>query len=154
MTPRQKELVQASFAQLTPSAETVATLFYGRLFELNPKLERLFKGDREEQGRKLMHMIGLAVKGLNRLNELIPVLRELGRRHTNYGVAEQDYETVGMALLWTLEQGLREAFTAEVRDAWVAVYKLIATTMQEGARESVVVIVTSLPPTIGAITMR
>ena len=139
MTPRQNELVQASFAQLTPSAETVAAMFYGRLFELNPKLERLFKGDREEQGRKLMQMIGLAVKGLNRLNELIPLLRELGRRHTNYGVAEQDYETVGMALLWTLEQGLGEAFTAEVCDAWIAVYKLIATTMQ-GARESVVVI--------------
>ena len=147
MTPRQKELVQASFEQLTPIAETAAAMFYGRLFELNPKLERLFKGDREEQGRKLLQMIGVAVKGLNRLNELIPLLRELGRRHTNYGVAEQDYETVGMALLWTLEHGLGAAFTAELRDAWVAVYKLIATTMQEGARESLVVIVPRPEPT-------
>ena len=147
MTPRQNELVQASFAQLTPSAETVAAMFYGRLFELNPKLERLFKGDREEQGRRLMQMIGVAVKGLNRINELIPLLRELGRRHTNYGVVEQDYETVGMALLWTLEHGLGEAFTAEVRDAWVAAYKFIVTAMQEGASESLVVIAPRQEPT-------
>ena len=65
MTPEQKDLVQTSFEKVKPIADTAAALFYGRLFNLDPKLERLFKGDLEGQGRKLIHMIGLAVKGLN-----------------------------------------------------------------------------------------
>ncbi|MFL6500837.1 MAG: hypothetical protein ACJ8LL_09025, partial [Candidatus Udaeobacter sp.] len=69
MTGKQKRLVQASFEQVKPIADVAATLFYGCLFELDPRLESLFRGDLEEQGRKLMQMLGLAVKGLDRLHE-------------------------------------------------------------------------------------
>ena len=82
MTPEQKDLVQTSFEKVKPIADTAAALFYGRLFDLDPKLERLFKGDLEGQGRKLMHMIDLAVKGLNHPAELLPLLHEqIGRAH-------------------------------------------------------------------------
>src|SRR3954468_4998726 len=120
MTPEQKNLVQTSFEKIKPIAKTAAALFYGRLFDLDPSLERLFKGDLDGQGQKLMHMIGLAVKGLNRPTELLPVLHELGERHAAYGVAEHDYDAVGAALLWTLERGLGEAFNPKVREAWTA----------------------------------
>lgn len=143
MTPEQKELVQTSFEQVKPIAATAATLFYDRLFELDPRLEHLFTGDRNEQGRKLMHMIGLAVKGLNRADELESLLRNLGARHAGYGVEEHDYEAVGMALIWTLEQGLGDAFTSEVRNAWVAVYEFFAREMKAGARDAV--LVTTVP---------
>jgi len=142
MTPEQKNLVQTSFEQIKPIADTAAALFYGRLFDLDPRLEPLFKGDLNEQGRKLMHMIGLAVRGLNRLEELMPLLHELGARHAGYGVTERDYETVGSALLWTLEQGLGEVFTPEVRHAWIAVYELLAGTMKAGAGEALLVTTT------------
>src|SRR5438552_9317797 len=139
MTPEQKDLVQTSFEKVKPIADTAAALFYGRLFDLDPKLERLFKGDLEGQGRKLMHMIGLAVKGLNHPAELLPLLHELGERHAAYGVAEHDYETVGAALLWTLKQGLGDQFTAKVCEAWTAVYELLSGAMKAGAREALVV---------------
>src|SRR5207248_8003433 len=100
---------------------------------------RLFKGDLEGQGRKLMHMIGLAVKGLNHPAELLALLHELGERHAAYGVAEHDYETVGTALLWTLKQGLGDQFTAKVSEAWTAVYELLSGAMKAGAREALVV---------------
>ena len=138
MTPEQKDLVQTSFEKVKPIADTAAALFYGRLFDLDPKLERLFKGDLEGQGRKLMHMIGLAVKGLNHPAELLPLLHELGERHAAYGVAEHDYETVGAALLWTLKQGLGDAFTPKVSEAWTAVYELLSNSMKAGAKESLV----------------
>ena len=134
MTPIQKELVQASFAQVLPIAETAAALFYGRLFELAPELRPLFKGDLPEQGRKLMQMIGLAVKGLDRWETLAPGLQELGRRHEQYGVRGEDYGTVGAALLWTLEQGLGAGFTPEVKSAWAAAYTLLAAAMQTPAQ--------------------
>jgi len=133
MTPEQKQLVQTSFAQVQPIADTAAALFYGRLFTLDPKLQPLFKGDLREQGKKLMHMLGLAVRGLDRLEGLVPMLHQLGARHVGYGVTEGDYETVAAALLWTLAQGLGDAFTPEVRDAWTAVYALLAETMKAGA---------------------
>lgn len=130
MNTIQKELVQTSFAQVLPIAETAAALFYRRLFELDPTLRPLFKGDLEEQGRKLMDMLRLAVKGLDRMEALLPALAAMGRRHADYGVKERDYETVGEALLWTLEQGLGPSFTAEIREAWTAIYRVVAGAMR------------------------
>lgn len=133
MSPIQVGLVQESWKQVVPIADQAAHLFYGRLFELDPKLRTLFKEDMAEQRRKLMVMLAAAVEGLSRPVALLPVLRELGRRHFGYGVKPQDYGTVGAALLWTLEQGLGAAFTAEVRAAWTETFGLVASTMQSGA---------------------
>jgi hemoglobin-like flavoprotein len=139
MTPRQVELVQTTWEKCVPIADQAAVLFYGKLFELNPSLKPMFKSDIKEQGKKLMQMITAAVRGLNDLGRLVPVVQDLGRRHVGYGVKDQHYDTVGTALLWTLEKGLGEAFTAEVKEAWTAVYTLLATTMKEAATEKTAV---------------
>ncbi len=130
MNARQKALAQISFAQIRPVAETAAALFYHRLFELDPGLRPLFKGNLQEQGRKLVEMLGVLVKGLDRPEGILPSIAALGRRHADYGVEEKDYETVGAALLWTLEQGLGPSFTPEVKEAWTALYRLVADTMR------------------------
>ena len=106
LTVHQKTLVQDSFAIVAPIADDAAALFYRRLFELDPSLQRMFRGDMAEQRRKLMQMLTAAVKGLDRLDQLVPVVKDLGRRHATYGVEDRHYETVGAALLWTLEKGL------------------------------------------------
>jgi hemoglobin-like flavoprotein len=131
MTNEQKELVQSSFSQVIPIAEIAAKMFYDKLFEVDPQLRRLFKTDLQDQGRKLMHMMGIAIKGLDQLNELVPALQFLGSKHIAYGVQAKDYDTVGTALIWTLEQGLGAAFTFEVKEAWIAVYQLLANAMQK-----------------------
>jgi len=135
LTLAQKTLVQDSFATIAPIADDAAVLFYQRLFELDPSLESMFRGNMAEQRKKLMQMLTAAVKGLDRLEQLVPVVENLGRRHAGYGVSDAHYDTVGSALLWTLEMGLGRAFTAEVKDAWATVYGLLATTMKEAARE-------------------
>jgi hemoglobin-like flavoprotein len=133
MTPEQKRLVQNSFQQVAPISELAASLFYGRLFELDPQLRHLFKGDLQEQGRKLMQMLGVVVKGLDRPNELVAAAQALGQRHVAYGVKNRDYETVGAALLWTLAQGLGAAFTPQIKEAWIAAYKLLTASMTSAA---------------------
>lgn len=137
MTPNQITLVQSTWAAVVPISETAATLFYGRLFELDPELRPMFKSDIKEQGKKLMLMIGLAVRGLNDLGKLVPAVEDLGRRHVAYGVRKKDYETVGAALLWTLEKGLGDAFTPDVKEAWTVVYTVLATTMQQAAARQI-----------------
>jgi hemoglobin-like flavoprotein len=137
MTPRQVELVQTTWAQVVPISEQAAALFYGRLFELDPNLKPMFKSDIKEQGRKLMQMITAAVGGLKDLGKLVPVVENLGRRHVGYGVVDAHYDTVGAALLWTLEKGLGSAFTPEVKEAWATVYTVLATTMKKAAAQTV-----------------
>ena len=132
MTNEQIKLVQDSFRQVAPIAETAAQLFYARLFELDPDLELLFKGNLSEQGRKLMQMLALAVNSLDRMEQLLPIVQSLGTRHVSYGVRDKDYDTVGRALLWTLQRGLGEAFTPDVEAAWSNVYAMLASAMQSG----------------------
>ena len=134
MTPEQKTLVQQTFAQVVPIAEQAAALFYGRLFQLDPSLRPLFKSDLGAQGKKLMQMIGYCVGKLDSLDELVPAVKDLGRKHAGYGVEAAAYQTVGAALLWTLEQGLGAAFTPEVKSAWTEVYGILSATMLEGAQ--------------------
>jgi len=136
VTPEQIDLVQRSFNDVKPIAREAADLFYRRLFSLDPSLRAMFKGDMSKQGQMLMSMIGAAVAGLRDLEKLAPVVRQLGARHVGYGVRDGDYATVGDALLWTLEQGLGESFTSDVRDAWAAAYGLLAGVMQAGAKDA------------------
>lgn len=138
LTVRQKELVQGTFASIATIADDAAVLFYQRLFELDPSLKPMFRGDMAEQRKKLMQMITAAVKGLDRLEQLVPVVQDLGRRHAGYGVRDSHYDTVGAALLWTLGAGLGRQFTPEVKEAWAAVYGLLSTTMRDAARDALV----------------
>ena len=138
MNPQQIDLVRSSFALVQPIAPQAAALFYDNLFEADPALRPLFKGDMAQQGERLMSMIGAAVGMLDRPATLIPVLRKMGARHAGYGVKDAHYGTVGAALLKMLEQGLGDAFTADAREAWTVLYGVIASTMQEAAHEHAV----------------
>ena len=136
MTPEQVQLVKSSWAQVLPISDKAAELFYGKLFEMDPSLKPLFSGDMVEQGKKLMKMINTAVNGLDRLGEIVPAVQQLGVRHVSYGVKDEHYDTVGAALLWTLETGLGDAFTEETKDAWATVYGILADTMKAAAAKA------------------
>ena len=133
MSPEEIQHVKSSWAKVAPMSEQAAELFYAKLFELDPSLRNLFKGNMEEQGKKLMKMVSTAVNGLVRLDAIVPAVQELGRRHVGYGVLDEHYTLVGAALLWTLAQGLGEEFTPEVERAWADTYGLLSKTMIDAA---------------------
>ncbi len=133
MTPQQVALVQRTFDDVRPIADAAARLFYTRLFTLDPSLRRLFTGDMEAQGQKLMQALAMAVAGLKAPESIMPAVVALGARHRDYGVQPGHYDTVGAALLWTLEQGLGPAFTPEVHDAWATAYGVLAGAMQSAS---------------------
>ncbi|HYM00912.1 MAG TPA: globin family protein [Blastocatellia bacterium] len=137
MTSEQKALVQSSFSQVMLISHLAAGLFYDRLFELDPTLRALFKSDMREQQRKLMQMLEVVVKGLDNLDTLIPAVEALGKRHVSYGVTEDHYETVGRALIDTLETGLGSKFTPNVREAWMAAYGLLASVMKQSTAAAI-----------------
>ena len=122
MNPSQIKLVQESFAKVAPISETAAELFYGRLFEVAPQVKAMFPTDMTEQRKKLMATLAVVVNGLGNLESILPAASALATRHVSYGAKKEHYPVVGSALLWTLEKGLGEAWTAEVADAWTAAY--------------------------------
>lgn len=128
-------LLKTTFAKIRPITDLVAERFYNKLFELDPSVRPLFKGDMQKQGRMLMQAIDMAVNGLDRPEEIIPSIQELGKRHVTYGVKNEHYDTVGTALIWTLEQHFGEDFTPEIKQAWIEAYNLLAKIMKEAAAQ-------------------
>ena len=133
MTPEQIEMVQNSWEQVKPISEQAADMFYAKLFEMDPDIKPLFKSDMKIQGARLMAMITTAVNNLHQLETILEPVQDLGRRHVNYGVEPEHYDTVGAALLWTLEQGLGDGFTSDVEAAWTETYTILANVMKEAA---------------------
>jgi hemoglobin-like flavoprotein len=134
MSPESRHLVETTWARVVPVSEAAAALFYERLFTLDPELRTLFAGtEMPEQHRKLVNALNMAVRALGNLDAARPSLESLGRLHVRYGVEASHYDTVGAALLWTLEQGLGEAWTDEVEAAWTELYDEVAGTMKAAA---------------------
>ena len=136
MTPEQVELVQSSFKKVEPIASTAGDLFYGRLFEIAPEVRPMFSDNIEEQRDKLMAVLATAVNNLHQVDQIIDTVKQLGAKHVDYGVKDAHYDKVGEALIWTLQEGLKDDFTPEVKDAWVETYTTIATVMKEAAAEA------------------
>jgi hemoglobin-like flavoprotein len=133
MTPHQVKIIQESFAKITPISEQAAALFYGRLFEIAPAVKPLFHSDMQEQGRKLMATLAVVVNGLSNLQAVLPAASALAKRHVDYGVKASHYEPVGAALLWTLERGLGEQWTLDLKEAWSSAYALLSQYMIDEA---------------------
>jgi hemoglobin-like flavoprotein len=132
ITDAQIALVQSSFREVLPIADTAGLLLYERVFTLAPGTRALFDDDIGPQAKRLMAAVKTAVDGLADLDVVGPFLVRLGARHRSYGVRTEHLDVGGEALLWTLEQGLGERFTPAVRDAWVAAWDVIAGAMRTG----------------------
>lgn len=131
MRAESERLVRESWAQFEPVAEQSAAYFYDKLFELDPNARQLFAStDMGAQGRKVMRMFAEIVRHLNEPEDLVPEVADLGRRHVDYGVQDSQYDSVGIALLWTLGMALGPAFTPSVRDAWTEAYLYVASVLR------------------------
>ena len=136
VTPHQIDLIRASWSKVEPIADTAAQLFYGRLFEVDPRTKLLFRHtDMAAQRRNLVQTLSVVVASLDRLDTIVPAVQALGRRHAGDGVTPADYDTVGAALLWTFEQGLGPDFDDATREAWAEAYGILASVMIEAAGE-------------------
>ena len=133
MTNYQIQLVQSSFKLIEQDLESAAMMFYDRMFQLEPSLRHMFGNTREEQAQKLSHVLRVVVNALTRIEQILPAVEELGRKHANYGVRQEHYAIGGAALLWTLQSGLGEAFTSEIREAWAHAYLFLTSTMLRAA---------------------
>jgi hemoglobin-like flavoprotein len=133
LTLDQVKIVQDSFQKVVPIAATAADMFYDQLFAISPEVRPLFPDNLAEQKKKLIGMLSIAVTNLHQADKIIRAVQDLGKRHVAYGVTDKHYESVGTALLWTLEQGLGAEFTEPVKTAWTEAYATLAGVMKSAA---------------------
>src|SRR5579871_5690333 len=130
MDEAQKTLVRATFARIAPIADEAGVMLYENIFAIDPELRGLFKTDIRSQAKKIMAVLAIAIASLDRLDEIMPTVRELGRKHVAYGVKERDYDTGGVALMMTLQAALGSDFTPAARGAWATCYEAIVSEMK------------------------
>lgn len=133
MTPEKVAMVQESFKKVLPIADTAADIFYNRLFEVAPEVRPMFAADMTKQKKALMGTLAVAVQSLHKVEEIVPVVQDLGVKHLGYGVKDEHYEAVGGSLLYTLEKGLGDDWNDDLKDAWTETYGTLADVMKEAA---------------------
>jgi nitric oxide dioxygenase len=146
MDDTQITLIQGSFAKVVPIKDAAAEIFYADLFDTAPEVKPYFaNADMKDQGSKLMATLGVVVNGLRDLDKIVPVAQQLAIKHVDYGVKPQDYDSVGASLLRTLEKGLGDDFTPEVKEAWTVAYTTLAGVMKDAAYPSPEAIAAAAP---------
>lgn len=133
LTQQEITIVQHDWEKIEAIADQAGTLLYDKLFTLAPDVRRLFPADLTDQKAKLVHMLGTAIYGLSQPDVLLPIVAHLGRKHMHFGVRSHHYETLAVALMWTLRQGLGSQFGPENEAAWTKVYGVLADAMKPGA---------------------
>lgn len=128
-------LLLSSFLKIEPQADEFAASFYEMLFMKYPKVRILFANtDMEKQKAKLIESLQLVMVNVHNNPALTTILKNLGKRHVQYGAVLTDYPLIGDALLLALEKHLGKDWTQEVQQTWTLAYQMIADTMAEGAK--------------------
>lgn len=136
MTPDQIRLVQTSFDDVFPVYRRLTEVFYTHLFARAPDLRRLFRRDMEQQKAKFANMLAATVAMLDQRAQFRTAVYDMGLRHVNYGVGREHFEPVGTALLDALAEVLGPRFTPAAREAWLALFDEVRSTMIEAMSEA------------------
>lgn len=127
-----KRLIKETIGLLPPDPKPLVLAFYERLFELAPETRTMFPDNLEKQAQKLTEMLVWIVEHLEKPDELLTALHQMGVRHAGYGVHVDHYANVGSALIWMFRKGLGRRFTREMEEAWVLTYAFLSREMERG----------------------
>lgn len=127
------QLIRESWAEAEQHEQDVAKFFYGMLFSLSPATRELFPVNMEVQRSRLLRALVHVIQMVDRPDELLPFLHQLGRDHRKFGVIAGHYESLGTALLAAVKKYAPETWNDEVERAWAEAYTVMASAMTEAA---------------------
>jgi hemoglobin-like flavoprotein len=128
------DTLEESFDLVAPRGDELVEVFYARLFAAAPVVEPLFAGtDMQRQKSMLLATLVLLRKSLRDLGAVVPKLRELGRRHVDYGAHAEHYPVVGGVLIASMAEVAGDQWRPEYSRAWSAALEVVAGAMIEGA---------------------
>lgn len=130
---RMVQLIRESWAVVEPRDDEVAQFFYGMLFSLSPETRELFAVNMQVQRSRLLRALVHVIQMVDRPDELLPFLHQLGRDHRKFGVVLDHYEAVGTALLASIKRYAGDSWTDSVERAWAEAYTVMASAMTDAA---------------------
>lgn len=140
LTPDQIDAIRNSFSAVRPHADAMADEFYDELFRLDPNTRLMFRSDLADQKKKLMATLSVVVNSIDRLHDIIGIVKSLGMRHAGYGVEPSHFASVGLALIHAIDNTLTEHTLERIdeqgREAWFEAFQVLASVMQEGMAEA------------------
>jgi len=128
--------LKANFAAVGSHGDEVAMFFYTSLFYRHPETRDMFAPAMTRQRERLLGALGEVVANVDKIDQLVPYLEDLGRDHRKFGTLSAHYPAVGEALLTTLRQFSGEAWTPKLEADWTAAYSIVASTMSGAAERS------------------
>ena len=117
---------------ILPMKEKITDSFYSKLFTLDDSIKPMFKIDLGVQGLKLTDTLTFIIKHMGNIEDTIPIVKELGVKHLDYGTKPYHYELVLEALIFSFEKHLEEKFTTDMRLCWIKLYKFLSELMMLG----------------------
>ncbi len=126
-------LIKDTWAQVEAYLPEMSRTFYGVLFTLAPDARERFPVSIEVRRGKLMRAIAHVVQMVDRPDDLVPFLTQMGRDHRKFAVESRHYEAVGTAMLAALRDQLGSRWTPDVERAWAEGFTMVARSMQDAA---------------------
>ncbi|MDX1811990.1 MAG: globin domain-containing protein, partial [Gammaproteobacteria bacterium] len=130
------DVLESSFNALAPNGEAITRKFYEELFNKYPAVKPLFANTSiEEQHKKLWAALKLVAGALRKPDQLMKALKDLGKRHGQFGAQPEHYQAVAETLLGVMQEFAGDLWTNEVQQAWQQALETIATVMIEADKE-------------------
>jgi nitric oxide dioxygenase len=123
------QTIKSTVPVLEKHGTEITTRFYQMLFGNHPELLNIFNHANQKQGRQqaaLANAVYAAAKYIDRLEEILPVVKQIAHKHRSLGVQAEHYPIVGHHLLAAIQDVLGSAATKDILDAWAEAYGMIA----------------------------
>lgn len=121
--------IKSTVPVLEKHGRAITSQFYQSMFASYPELLNLFNHANQKQGKQqaaLANAVYAAALHIDRLEAILPAVRQIAHKHRSLGVRKEHYPIVGEQLLKAIKDVLGEAATDDIIDAWADAYGVIA----------------------------
>lgn len=123
------EIIKSTVPVLEVHGQTITKKFYATMFKNHPELLNVFNHANQRQGKQstaLANAVYAAAAHIDRLEEILPVVKGIAQKHRALGILPEQYPIVGENLLAAIKMVLGDAATDEIIEAWGKAYGVIA----------------------------
>ena len=123
------DIIKSTVPVLEEHGTAITTVFYKNLLNENPELLNIFNHTNQKKGRQqnaLAATVLAAAKYIDRLETILPSVKQIAQKHRSLTVKPEHYPIVGEYLLKAIKEVLGDAATNEIIQAWGEAYGVIA----------------------------
>ncbi|MDM5317441.1 NO-inducible flavohemoprotein [Fictibacillus sp. b24] len=123
------EIIKSTVPVLKVHGEAITSRFYEMLFQKHPELLNIFNHANQKKGLQqaaLANTVYAAAANIDKLETIIPVVKQIAHKHRSLGVKPEHYPVVGENLLLAIKDVLGDAATDDIINAWAEAYGVIA----------------------------